>query len=374
MQNCVSRAAYLLTRIIVCTLLLLAVPAGALAEPSDPTTAEIEALRTQADEAQDTLSGLAIQLELRAEEYAEIEAALDVTDVEIRATRKELAQAEADLLDAQDILSLRAARIYRSGGTNVLELLLETASFRDLVSRIEFLSRVGRSDAVAVVAVKETRRRVELAETSLQTRRAEQVTLRDAAAVKRLQVEEALQRQQAYINGLTAEIATLVEEERERQRVAAEEAAQRAAELAKAISSEPLANLGGLGTGHPEAVTIALGYVGVPYVWGGATPSGFDCSGLTQYVYAQLGIQIPRNSRSQYQAGTHVPSDRVDLLLPGDLVFFGYDGDPGQVHHVGVYVGSGDYLHAPQTGETVKVQSLTQRIAQSADYVGASRF
>jgi cell wall-associated NlpC family hydrolase len=136
----------------------------------------------------------------------------------------------------------------------------------------------------------------------------------------------------------------------------------------------PPVDVEGLGVGHPEFVSLALQYVGVPYVWGGASPSGFDCSGLTQYAYEQIGISLPRNSRSQYLSGEHIPSDRVDLLTPGDLVFFGYDGDPSQVHHVGIYVGNGDYLHAPQTGETVKVQSLIARIQVSGDYVGASRF
>jgi cell wall-associated NlpC family hydrolase len=121
-------------------------------------------------------------------------------------------------------------------------------------------------------------------------------------------------------------------------------------------------------------VEVALQYLGVPYSWGGATPSGFDCSGLAQYSYAQVGISIPRTSRSQFRAGTHVPPDALDQLVLGDLVFFGYGGDPDRVHHVGIYCGDGNFVHAPSSGDVVKVSSLADRIASKGDYVGASRF
>jgi len=121
-------------------------------------------------------------------------------------------------------------------------------------------------------------------------------------------------------------------------------------------------------------VDIALQYLGVPYVYGGSSPSGFDCSGLVQYVYRQVGVSLPRTSQSQFRVGEHIPADRVDLLQPGDLVFFGTDGDPSRVHHVGMYVGDGNYVHAPYTGTVVRVNSLTSRIQSSGDYVGGSRF
>ncbi|MGB4441229.1 MAG: C40 family peptidase, partial [Coriobacteriia bacterium] len=126
--------------------------------------------------------------------------------------------------------------------------------------------------------------------------------------------------------------------------------------------------------GQAQVVSIALQYLGVPYVWGGSTPSGFDCSGLTQYCYRQVGVSLPRTSQSQYQAGQHIARDRLDLLRPGDLVFFGTNGDAGDVHHVGMYVGDGNYVHAPYTGAVVRVDSLNARISSRSDYVGGSRF
>lgn len=97
-------------------------------------------------------------------------------------------------------------------------------------------------------------------------------------------------------------------------------------------------------------------HLGEPYQWGGCTPStGFDCSGLVQYCYGKFGITLPRTTYEQVLCGTHV--DMGDLKA-GDLVFFGTAGD---VHHVGVYLGNGQYLHSPQTGDVVKVSELISR-------------
>ncbi|KAB1645424.1 hypothetical protein F8O06_04970 [Pseudoclavibacter sp. CFCC 14310] len=96
-----------------------------------------------------------------------------------------------------------------------------------------------------------------------------------------------------------------------------------------------------------DAVTIAYRYLGTPYVWGGTTPDGFDCSGLVQYVYAQLGIRLPRVDTAQRAAGTQVNRDEA---RPGDLVW-----KPG---HIGIYIGGGRMIHAPKPGDVVKVSSV----------------
>lgn len=100
-----------------------------------------------------------------------------------------------------------------------------------------------------------------------------------------------------------------------------------------------------------QAVAYAARYLGVPYVWGGASPSGFDCSGLVQWVYDHLGVSLPRTSQEQASTGVSVP---VSDLQPGDLIFYNEPGE-GANSHVAIYAGAGQEIEAPRPGETVKV-------------------
>jgi hypothetical protein len=127
-----------------------------------------------------------------------------------------------------------------------------------------------------------------------------------------------------------------------------------------------LAQAGGIGA---RAVAIAEQFLGVPYVWGGASPLyGFDCSGLVMYVYAQLGVHLTHFSGAQWNQGTHILA--TEDLAPGDLVFFYPESyGPG---HVGIYIGGGNFIHAPHTGDVVKISSLNES-NYSFSYVGAVR-
>jgi cell wall-associated NlpC family hydrolase len=117
-----------------------------------------------------------------------------------------------------------------------------------------------------------------------------------------------------------------------------------------------------------QAVALAYRYLGVPYVWGGELPSGFDCSGLTMYVYGQLGIKLGHYTGFQYYAGLRVPRDQLE---PGDLVFF-HANSAGVPGHEGMYIGNGSFIHAPHTGDVVRISSLFETRYALA-YVGAVR-
>jgi cell wall-associated NlpC family hydrolase len=113
-----------------------------------------------------------------------------------------------------------------------------------------------------------------------------------------------------------------------------------------------------------RAVVYARHLLGVPYRWGGTSPStGFDCSGFVQFVYRHFGVQLPRTTYSQFDTGRRVSRES---LRPGDLVFF--DG----VGHVGMYVGGGRFIHAPHTGTTVRISSLSESW-YAATFDGARR-
>jgi cell wall-associated NlpC family hydrolase len=111
-----------------------------------------------------------------------------------------------------------------------------------------------------------------------------------------------------------------------------------------------------------NVVAYASNFLGTPYVWGGTSPSpGFDCSGFTQYVYAHFGVRVGRTTYDQIKDGVSVA--RSDLQA-GDLVFFGTNGPT----HMGMYVGNGTYIHAPRTGDVIKISSINR-----SDYITARR-
>jgi NlpC/P60 family len=129
-----------------------------------------------------------------------------------------------------------------------------------------------------------------------------------------------------------------------------------------ALPDVPTNTLGG------QAVALAFQFLGVPYVWGGAAPTGFDCSGLTMYVYGQLGIKLGHYTGFQYYEGRRVSRDQLE---PGDLLFF-HANSIGVPQHEGMYIGNGSFIHAPHTGDVVRISSLFDtRYALS--YVGAVR-
>ncbi len=125
----------------------------------------------------------------------------------------------------------------------------------------------------------------------------------------------------------------------------------------------------GKGSIGEQAVAIAEQYLGVPYVWGGASPvTGFDCSGLAMYVYAQLGVKLTHYTGAQYFEGLQIP---LAQLAPGDLLFFDENATLGPQHE-GIYIGDGRFIQAPHTGDVVKISSLSDP-AYGFSFVGAVR-
>jgi peptidoglycan DL-endopeptidase CwlO len=255
-------------------------------------------------------------------------------------------------------------------------VILGAKSLDDMLNQIDTENRVSSVDSQVIgqveiykASVKEHARKLAQAKREVS----------DLVAMRQQQqraIEVRLGERRALLSSLNGQIAELVRQAQIRQLVSARRA-QEAAAAAQAAQAQASADtVVGASAQTPEGATVvptssygggvvgtALSEQGVPYVWGGESPSGFDCSGLVAYAYAQAGVSLPHSSYAQYNMGTAVPRDQ---LQPGDLVFFDGAG------HVGLYVGGGNFVHAPHTGTDVQVSNLDSGW-YSSSYVGARR-
>lgn len=280
---------------------------------------------------------------------------------------RQLANTGERLTHFEKLLTIRVKGIYRNGTPDVMAWVLEATDFSDLVGRLRMLSLIAEQDARMVKTIREIRERLGDLERAqkVETTKAEREKNRREEYRSEVEAREAeykaeIARLKAYYDRLAKNEAKLSVA------YARQVARERAAALGNESGWIPPPGWVPPPGGRPEAVTLAMKEIGKPYVWGAEGPDSFDCSGLMLYVYRQLGIEIPRVSRDQYWAGMRVTRTQ---LLPGDLVFFSYSGSPSGIHHVGMYIGSGKFIHAPHSGDVVKISDLDTR----SGFVGGTR-
>jgi cell wall-associated NlpC family hydrolase len=290
----------------------------------------------------------------------------------LRINTQALGVARVNLRSAQAALAQRLVAIYTTRDEqSTLAVLLGARSMDDLVNRIETVQSVSRQDAAMIDQVASFQKQIVKRRAFLRHAHALQKQLvRERAAAKH-SIDVQVSREQRLYDSVKAEIAHLLAQQRARQLAAARLAALRAAAARQQTQNQDgfgvSASVDGTSVAPPSryggVVGIAMQYLGVPYAWGGASPSGFDCSGFVMYVYAQVGVSLPHYTGAQWSYGVPVSRDQLE---PGDLVFF--DG----LGHVGIYVGGGSFIHAPQTGDVVKISSLSDGWYASS-YDGARR-
>ncbi len=354
----------------------LLVAGAALAEPP-----QIEAKRAEAQRVLAEIQSLDSQLERAIEAYNGATEQLAAIDRERAVNARHFKLARHNLVISQRRLGARLRAMYMTNQEDsTLAVLLGSRSIGDFVDQLETINNVTSQDAQVSEEVARFKRDVTMRAARLKVAHARQQEIVASRAATKREIEAGLEERQRLAASIKDEIARLEAEERARQerlRIEAEQrlAAQRAAQQ-RALEAAQQQEVVGASAITPEGISvappsryggvvgIAMQYLGVPYVWGGASPSsGFDCSGFTLYVFAQVGVSLPHYAASQYQMG--VPVSRDDLQ-PGDLVFF--DG----LGHMGMYIGSGQFIHAPHTGDVVKISSLSDSW-YAATYVGARR-
>ena len=369
--------------------------AAAAAEPSvrekraqaEAVLAEVQALDEQVGAAAERFNGANYKLGLLAER--------------LRKTRTDLRRTRRDFGTAQARASDRLVELYVNGsGPSALEIAFGSSSFGEMIDALETTQRVAAQDTRLIGDLGRLAERTKAREKQLAAAQSTQRRLVGRLAAERDAIAARLVERERLLAGIQQEVERLEAEERARQaqlrrRARVELARQR--ELAAAQAAREQENDAALesdpdpapaGSSAPRAgaepadpanvappapadasrgaqvVAIAMRYLGVPYKWGGASPTtGFDCSGLTMYVFAQIGVSLPHYAAAQYGLGRAVSKSE---LQPGDLVFFRGLG------HMGMYIGGGNFIHAPRTGDVVKISSLSEPY-RVATWVGARR-
>ena len=343
----------------------LCVAASASADPGT-----VAAKQAQAQQVLGQIQQIDRNLNGAVEAYNLANVRLHRIEGDLRENRKQLAVARSNLKVAQKSLAARLVTAYTTTQDNsTLAVLLGSSSFDDMLNRVEAVNSTSTQDASIVRQVASFKAAIRQHRRELQSAHAEQARVVAQKVAQRQRIESQLATRRNLLSSIRGEIV----------RIKAAEAAQQrqleaAAQSRLASETAPAATGIGVGASTPEGSTIAppnahggvvgvaMRYLGVPYVWGGSTPRGFDCSGLVMYAFGQIGISLPHSSYAQFAMGTAVS---ISQLQPGDLVFF------AGASHVGIYIGGGQIIHAPHTGDVVKISSLTGWY--TAEFAGGRR-
>jgi peptidoglycan DL-endopeptidase CwlO len=343
--------------------LLLATAAGAHADSISSKRAQARAVLVQ-------LQRLDASAQLANSRYRAASAKLRRVERRLAVNRQALGVARGNLSRAQRILAKRLVAIYTSEeDQSSLAVILGAKSLDDLISRIETVNSLSKQDSALIHQVAGFQHQIVRRRTLLRQERVKQHRLVNERAAERNRIQGRLASERRLYGSVKSQLQQMISQ----QQAAQAAAAHRARIAANVQAAAPTGSFGvgdqsggSVPSGHYSGVVgIAMQYLGTPYVWGGASPSGFDCSGLVMYVFAQVGVSLPHYTVGQYNYPNAVSVPRNELQ-PGDLVFFAGLG------HVGIYVGGGQFIHAPHTGDVVRIDSLSGGW-YSSEYDGAKR-
>ncbi|MEW9095399.1 MAG: NlpC/P60 family protein [Clostridiaceae bacterium] len=311
-------------------------------------------------EIEQKIENLDVQIEDTMDKIDKNKKQMNKIQENIKVTEEELKQAKEEFKKEQELFSKRIRAIYINGTSGYLEILFESDGFSDFISRVENIKSIIELDKkiMANIKLKEVQLNNKKEELGKQNNKLLALNSENNKKLDNLKIsksdqdkliKEAERQERLYASVVDESQSKLNETLRQIQEI-------------KNSTPKYTPSRGAASASSNNVVAYASNFLGTPYLWGGTTPAGFDCSGFTQYVYKHFGISLGRTTYDQINNGYGISREE---LQPGDLVFYGKGGSPT---HMGIYVGNGMYIHAPRTGDVVKISPYDR-----SDYITARR-